>query len=492
MDEMQYESVMNETTNYETERPAQRPAVPSQRPRNKKRPKTKQELFKENTLPLIILSIAAVLILTFIIGSIVRGVQKRKIETEASIAASESMAAEEARLTDEMNAILASAEECAIVYDYETAIALIDNFSGNIGAYPQLQDARVRYEYEKSTLIPWEDPNEIINLSFQTLIADPARAFSNESHGSSMRQNYITVSEFQKILEDLYANDYILVSLRDIAEIGTTTAGTMGYKYKELYLPEGKKPVILTQTNVNYPLSLVDSDEDMIADQGGVGIASKLVLDADGSITCEMVDANGTVTTGAYDLIPILDAFVKAHPDFSYRGAKAVLALTGYNGLFGYRTHAAGRDALGEDAYARDMQTVQSIAEALKASGYELGCYTYNNRPYGVYSLSEIQADMNLWNDEVVSILGQMDIMVFAQSSDISEAMLYSGEKYDYLKSLGYNYYLGFSSNGDPFTFIADEYVRQGRLMVTGDNLIHNADWFNGIFSTEELMDEAR
>ena len=138
------------------------------------------------------------------------------------------------------------------------------------------------------------------------------------------------------------------------------------------------------------------------------------------------------------------------------------------------------------------MQTVQSIAEALKDSGYEFGCYTYGNRPYGVFSLSEIQADMNLWNDEVVPILGQMDIMVFAQKSDISESMLYSGEKYDYLKSLGFNYFMGFSNSGDSFTFIGDEYVRQGRILVTGENLIHNADWFNGIFNTETVMDEAR
>ena len=485
MDEMQNNSVMNETTNYETAKP-----VP--RPRPQRRPKTKEELFKENTLPLIILGIAGVLILTFIIGSIVRGVQKRRIETEASIAASESMAEEEARLGAEMASILASAEERAAVYDYDSAIALIDGFSGNIGAYPQLQEARVRYEYNKTSLVPWEDPNAIVNLSFQTLVADPVRGFAHESQGDSLRQHYITVSEFQKILEELYANDYILVSLRDIAEIGTSASGTLGYKYKELYLPEGKKPVILTQTNLCYNLALVDSDEDMIADQGGAGIASKLILDADGNVTCEMVDANGNVSTGAYDLIPILDAFVEEHPDFSYRGAKAVLALTGYNGLFGYRTHAAGRDLFGEDAYARDMQTVQSIAETLKNSGYEFGCYTYGNRPYGVFSLSEIQADMNLWNDEVVPILGQMDIMVFAQKSDIGESMLYSGEKYDYLKSLGFNYFMGFSNSGDSFTFIGDEYVRQGRILVTGENLIHNADWFNGIFNTENVLDEAR
>lgn len=491
MDEIQNESVVNTTTNTENERPERRTAVPSQRPRGERRRKTKQELFKENTLPLIILGVAGALILTFIIGSIVRGAQRRKIETEASIAASESIAEEEARLSAEVSAILTGAEQMAASYDYDGAIALIDTFSGNIGGYSELQDARVLYEYNKNALVPWDDPNSIINLSFHTLVADPARAFSDEDYGSSMQRNYISVSEFKKILEDLYANDYILVGLKDFVE-ATTEDGKVTYKYKELYLPEGKKPIVLTQTNLNYSLNLVDSDEDMIADQGGVGIASKLILDADGKVTCEMVDAEGNVTTGAYDMIPILDAFIEKHPDFSYHGAKAVLALSGYNGLFGYRTHAAGREKFGEDVYAKDMQTVQAIAEALRESGYELGCYTYDNKPYGVFALSEIQADMNKWNDEVVSILGALDIMIFAQDSDINTGMLYSGEKYDYLKSLGFNYYLGFCSGGDPFTFIADDYVRQGRLLVNGENLIHNAGWFNGIFSTEELLDETR
>jgi hypothetical protein len=141
-----------------------------------------------------------------------------------------------------------------------------------------------------------------------------------------------------------------------------------------------------------------------------------------------MVDNEGNITTGAYDLVPILDAFVEKHPDFSYHGSKAVLALTGYNGLFGYRTHAAGREALGEETYEKDVAAVKDIAEALKKSGYELACYTYENKPYGIYALSEIQADMSRWNDEVVPILGQLDIMVFAQNSDINNGILYSGE----------------------------------------------------------------
>ena len=463
-----------------------------QRPRPQRRRKTKMEIFKETSLPLIILGVTGLLILTFIIGSIARGIQKRNIEEAASIAASEAAAAEEAKLTAEVNAIMAEASKLADHFDYDSAIAVIDSFSGNIGAYPELQDARVLYEYNKSTLVPWEDPNTIINLSFQTLIADPDRAFTNANYSSSMQQNFITVNEFKTILERLYNSNYILVGLQDFIETGTSADGETVYQYKELHLPEGKKPIVLTQTNVNYNLYLVDSDDDMIADKGGVGIASKLVLQEDGSITCEMVDAEGDTVTGAYDLVPILDAFIEEHPDFSYHGAKAVLALTGYNGLFGYRTQPAARELFGEEAYNTDVAAVQKIAEALKESGYELACYTYENKPYGVFALSEIQADLQKWNDEVVPILGQLDIMVFAQNSDINSGMLYSGEKYDYLKSIGFNYFLGFCAEGAPFTFIDDAYVRQGRLMVTGDNLIHNPGWFNGIFDIEGLLDEAR
>lgn len=467
--------------------------APQENPRRERRPRqTKQEIFKQTTLPLIILGVAAALILVFIIGSITRAIQKKNTEEAASLAVSESIAAEEARLSAEAAAIMEEAERLAAGYDFDGAVAVIDTFSGNIGGYPQLQDARARFEYSKEALVLWEDPNTIVNLSMQTLVADPERAYADEEYGKSLKRNFITVNEFQKILERLYANDYVLVGLDDFITTGTSDSGVEYMTYKELYLPEGKKPIVLTQTNVNYNLYLVDSDDDFIADKGGLGIASKMVLDEDGKVTCEMVNADGSVSTGAYDLVPILDAFVEEHPDFSYHGAKAVLALTGYNGLFGYRTHADARATLGEEQYEKDVAAIQSIAEALKASGYELGCYTYGNNAYGKHSLSQIQSDMNKWNDEVVPILGNLDIMVFAQNSDINSGILYSGNKYEYLKSQGFKYFLGFCSEGDPFTFIGEEYVRQGRLMVTGTNLKSNSKWFNGIFDTEDLLDEAR
>ena len=487
---IQMEENKNENINETVSEPVQEPV--STPPTRRRRPKSKMEIFKETTLPLIILAVAAVLILVFIIGSITRGVQKRHIERDASIAVSESIAEEEVRLGNEVADILADSEALAKGYDFQGAIDRINSFSGNVGGYPELQDALARYEYGKQSLVLWEDPNSILNLSFQTLIADPERAFNHWEWGSSLKKNYITTNEFRNVLQKLYDNNFILVNFEDFVTTTTNEAGLPVYKYKELYLPDGKKPLMLTTTNVNYPLYLVDSDGDLQADQGGVGIASKLVLDSDGSVTCEMVNADGTVTTGAYDFIPILDEFVEEHPDFSYGGAKAVVALTGYNGLFGYRTNADGRAWLGEEQYAKDAESVKAIAQALTDSGYELAYYTYANSAYARFTLPMIQGEMNSWNSEVVPLIGNVEIMVSAQNSDISSSVVMSGDKYAYLKSCGFNYFIGYGADGASYSFIADEYVHQGRLMVTGYNLAYNTNWYISLFDTDGILEYAR
>ena len=244
MDEINNESVSVEDILKEFAPPeeiiAERPVTEAPpKPHNPRRRRpTKQQIFKERMLPLIILAVSAVLIVTFIAGSIVRATQKRKIETEASIAASESIAAEEARLNAEVEAIMEDAKLMAAGYDFEGAIQRINGFSGNIGAYPQLQDAKVEYEYQKSTLVSWSDHNAIINLSFQTLVVDPERAYADDDYGSSLRQNFVTVSEFQKILEQLYANGYVLVTPKDFVD--DSNSATL--RYKELLLPEGRSP----------------------------------------------------------------------------------------------------------------------------------------------------------------------------------------------------------------------------------------------------------
>lgn len=455
------------------------------RPVNPRRRKRSQlEIFKEAYLPVVIGCAALLLILIFIIGSITRGIQRIRYEKQQALEASIAAQEEQERLDLEAENLLSQAARLAAAFDYQGAIDTLDSFSGSISDYPNMEQKYTEYTDAQSTLVLWNDPAGILNLSFQLLIADPQRAFSDETYGASYNRNFITTGEFQAILQQLYENGYILVSLDDV---------TSGSETKELYLPEGKKPLILTQTNVNYNTYMIDGDGDKLPDKDGDGFASKLILDANGNITCQMVDATGETVAGAFDMVPILESFVETHPDFSYQGARAILAVTGYDGLFGYRTNPSAKEFLSEDQYTQEIEGATQIVNKLSDLGYELACYTYENEPYGSYNVEQISADLQKWDSEVTPILGATDIFVFSRNSDIGNpGMPYADEKFETIQSYGFNRYLGFCDADQTWFYADSAYARQGRILVTGSALAHHALWFDGIFDAASILDSTR
>ncbi len=467
---------------------------PKPRPVNpRRRKRTKWEIFKEAYFPVVIAGAALVLILIFIIGAIVRNVERDNALRDASIAASieDSKAAQQ--LESEADALLFEAANRADLMDYEGAIAIIESFSGNLDEFPDLLDAMSKYQELQANMVAWDNPDDVLNLSFQLLIADSARAFPDSIYGSSYKNNFITTTEFSKILQQLYNNGYVLVRMSDFFSTEYAENGELINISKALYLPEGKKPLILTQTNVNYYNYMTDSDGDLMPDKNADGFASKLIIGADGKFTNEMVDSSGNTVTGAYDLVPILNSFIEANPDFSYRGAKAVLAVSGYDGLFGYRTYPGIDDKLGTEYYHNQVTGAAKIIDALRADGYEIACYTYENVAYGSIGLAEMKADLKKWQDEVEPILGKVDTLVLALNSDIAEADgAYYGDKFQVLKEAGFNYFLGFCTDGKSWSTVATDHVRMGRLMVSGGNLKNHADWFSGIFDAASVLDASR
>lgn len=461
-------------------------------PSPKRRQQNKIRMFKEAYLPAIIAGAALLCIIIFIIGSITLQAQKKKADKQASIASSIAQAEEDARIEQHAQELLSEAAAAAAGYDYDTAIAVLSNFKGDFEKYPQIQKTIDEYNSAQEKLIPWNDPGQVVNLSVQLLIADPLRAFNHDVYKNAFNRNFITTEEFSTALQQLYDNGYVLVDLDDIVSCAETESGDTLYTAKTLYLPAGKKPLMLTQTNVNYNIYLVDGDGDKLPDKYGCGFASRLLVDENGEFTCEMVNANGETVTGPYDLVPILEEFIKTHPDFSYQGARAILALTGYNGVFGYRTQESARDTFGEDAYYTAISDAEALANALKEKGYKLACYTYENIAYGEKGAAEIQSDLNDWNNEVVPVIGETDILVYAQMSDISTEKVYSGDKYNLLQGNGFRYYLGFSNDGMPWFNASETCVRQGRIMLTGYNLAKNSAWFTGLLDTAQVLDQTR
>ena len=462
----------------------------SSRPRRRKR--SKMQIFKESYLPVIIAGAALMMVIIFIVGSVSRGISRRKAERDASIAAASEEAERQAMLREQADRLLVEAEHLADAYDYQSAIQLLEGFQGDYKDFPDIAQEIDIYKEILREMIPWDNLAEVPNLAFNMLIADPARAYTDEEYGSSYRKNFITIGEFAQILQQLYDNGYVLVSVRDFVDVSTDANGKTVYSPKTLYLPKDKKPFILTQTGVNYNIYMVDGDGDNLPDKDGAGFASKLVRTAEGSFSTEMVDAQGNLSTGSYDLVPILEDFLQKHPDFSIRGARAILAVSGYNGVFGYRINSKAKDMFGEEAYNADRLAAAEIVKALKDTGYDIACYTYGQTSYATATTEMIQKDQKAWMEEIVPVIGKTDMMVYFKVSDIGDTTPYAGEKYDALSAAGFRFYFGATESNEPWAQITGDYVRQNRILVTGSELVSEQQQFAGMFDAASVLDPAR
>ena len=463
------------------------PPVDPNNPRRRRRKKSKLQLFKEGPLPAIIAGVALILVLTFIIGSISGALQRRK--EAAELAAKESQAAElEAdRQEQEAQQLMEEAARLAAGYDYDGAIDLLNSFSGDASKYEGMLTQKASYVDLQASMQEFSDPSQIVNLSFHVLIADPSRAWSDNTYGGQYNRNFVTTEEFSKILDQLYANNYVLVDYNSFITTSTDLDGNQVYMKNSIYLPEGKKPVMITETMVNYFAYMIDSNSDGTPDAGGAGFASRLVVDANGDIKAELVTTDSQTVTGDYDLVPILESFIEEHPDFSYRGARATLAVTGYEGVFGYRCNTSYVQNFGNDFYEQEVAGAKKIVEALRDKGYTIACYSYNNENYRDLSAQQIKEDIQKWQSQTVPVIGDVDVIVFARGTDIDD---YSGAKFQVLQDAGFGIMV--NSGTAPFAEVNPSFVRQTRLMVTGNAMGWYSNRFAGYFDCNLVLDSTR
>ncbi len=445
-------------------------------PRRRRR-KSKAQIFKEVYLPAIIVCLCLILVLAFAIGALSNFIEQRKIDKDTEQSRLDASQSAEVQAQAEADAILEEAAALAAGYDYDAAIELLESY-GDLTDYPELAAARSTYLTEQSQLVEFSDPSSIPNLSFHPLIVDYTRAFADEELGGSYNRNFVLLEEFTKILNALYDNGYVLVDFDSFTENVNGTIYT-----ESIYLPDGKKPVMLTETLMGYYNYMVDGDGDGEPDAGGDGFANKLVLDSNGDIKAAYVDADGNSLVGDYDLVPILESFIAEHPDFSYRGARAILATTGDEGIFGYRTNTSYIATKGQTYYDEQVAGAKVIVEALQEKGYTLACFTYANADYGDYNANQITSDLQSWASEITPIIGSVDVLVYARAADISD---YSGSSFNVMYASGFRYFVTNSTTAS--TEVYSTYVRQKRLMVTGNALAWSQSQFTDLFEPNAVI----
>lgn len=457
-------------------------------PQRRRRKRSKWQIFKEAYLPVVIAGAALILCVSFVVGSVSRG---KKPDTNTPGTSTEPSFDAAELLQKEAETLLADAEKLVAMYDYEGAMKLLNSYSGGISTNETLMAKYTEYHDAYEAMVPWGNINDVPNLSFRLLMADLSRALADPDYGNSFNSNYVTTGEFEKILNELYNNGYMLVSVYDLAAKTADANGNVTMAQNTLRLPEGKKPIVLTQVGVNYFTYIVDGDGDGLADKDGAGFASRLVLDENGNLTNEMVDAMGNVVTGSFDLVTVLNDFVAQHPDFSYRGAKATLAVTGYDGLFGYRTDPETKDKISPEFYSQQLNDVKGVISKLREDGYDIACFSYDYVDYGSMSAQQISEDLEYWTNEVKPLLGDVDILVYPYD-DIGNTNLYTGNKYQTLADYGFRYFISKDSSTKSWGQVTENYARMTRREVGGSLMANSASWFEDLFDSAKVLDSNR
>ncbi len=411
--------------------------------------------------------------------------QENRTEQDVKEADREAMAQQDA-----VKHLKEQADRLAAMYDYDAAMQLIQSHDGYENE-PVLVDAFLTYEAQKADCVPWADNTKISHVFFHSLIADTSLALGPDSGTRDGYNRYMTtIEEFEKILQQMYDKGYVLVGIHDMAESVVQADGTEKMVMKEILLPEGKIPFVMSQDDVNY-YDYMD----------GEGFATKIVIGEDGNPTCEYIQKDGNVVTGDYDLVPVLDRFVEEHPDFSYRGAKAILAITGYEGTLGYETapyryeEAKQLIGLSADEKAKMLEeeraACREVVAALKADGYEFASHSYGHGNMQTNTVEKFKYDMNRWLDEVGSLLGDTDIFIYPFGADICDWRGYSGEKYEYAIKSGFRYFCNVDS-AQYWVQRKDNYLRQGRINLDGERMMNDPDKLSCFFDVESVLDPTR
>lgn len=315
-------------------------------------------------------------------------------------------------------------------------------------------------------LVRYRGPIE--HIFFHPLLPDPQYTLHRGTQPAEFNKWMVTAREFRAIVPQLYANDWVLVDLESQFRTVRTERGKV-LKRRPLWLPPGKKPLVISIDDLNYP-------EYMVVNR----LNARLVLDERGDIAAERARPDGTVVRSRRsEIVPILDRFVEQHPDFSIDGAKGTIALTGAEGILGYRTSGRGPRA------RRERERVTPIVARLRQTGWTFASHTFAHPDLGAVSLLRAQQDTDRWERYVQPLVGRNTrILVYPYGSPAGPATL------AYLRRAGFRIFCTIGPSAS--LTLTDGYAVQSRVRVDGIALLNQPRSLTRFFDPLSVVDPIR
>ncbi len=305
-------------------------------------------------------------------------------------------------------------------YYYQEAIDVLRSDSEIVNE--RIKDEVKKIEAMMMELKPYT--GRIEHVFFHSLIVYPELAFGPQS---SQPQGYnywmTTALEFQRMLPLLMERGYVLVRISDLYDVDSLGNVTQ----RDLYLPEGKRPLLMSIDNVGYP-----------ENRKKEGFASRLFINQNNEVSAMIRNLEGLeIESRTAEVFPIVDDFVKENPAFSYRGAKGLLGITGSWGIMGY-----------DPKITSEVATAKVIVQRLKETGWEFANHSYTHADGKYFSesstLEGIKEDTQLFNQWIIPVIGESNVFIAPFGITLK------GELYQYFIDEGYTFYLNVDRRSQP------------------------------------------
>ena len=285
---------------------------------------------------------------------------------------------------------------------------------------------------EVASLVPFA--GDIPHIFFHSLIVYPEMIFKDKTTPmGGYNAGFSEKAELLKILPQLYERGYVLY---DLNECWDRVDGKM--TRKEILLPPGKTPLILSVDDVAYAY--------------GKGYAQALTVTEDNRLVYLVGNPEGeTEEMPDGDVMGVVDLFVAEHPDFSYRGHKGTIALTGFQGAFGYSYET-------DDGAAE----IRKVVAALKADGWNFASHSYTHNRKNFYgpgcTEANIAYDINKWIATAVPCLGETRLFIAPFGYRVKQPAL------QHILDAGFNIYCTVGTS--VYNELNDDYALMSRIEI--------------------------
>lgn len=334
----------------------------------------------------------------------------------------------------------------------------------------------------ESTMEPTPDPE--LELEYELYYGEVPHIFTHcliaypEYKDGSGKMRYdsdcINVTEFKNLLNELYANGYSLVDIYDIYQVDAD--GRLAMK-EAVEVPVGRKPVVFSIDDVVYDY-----------DKRGNGMVDLLTLDEDGNLVSGTYLPDGSLDY-SYDreVFPILESFLAEHPDFSSHGARVTLCMTGFAGVFGFRTEVSDRP--GDRPGDRQAEIAQATAVAcrLKELGYSFASHSYGHFNHEKHSEASLRRDLQAFEDEVVPIIGPVSVYVYPYGKPLTPG----DSRYTAMQEYGFDLFCSVSHFFFSRNYDSGDTLYMTRVAIDGYSLREYRQVLLPLFDTEKVIDRA-